>query len=59
MADGTEIIGTFSFSTAFAKPTAEQAAVFDRRAETLAAWLLARWIEHNSRKEVVHDERKG
>lgn len=59
MADGTETIGKFQFSTTFAKPAAEKAAGFDRRADTLAAWLLARWIEHNNRKEGAHDDRKG
>jgi hypothetical protein len=36
-------VGRFTLSVAPADPTPETAATWSRRAETLAAWLLAEW----------------
>lgn len=45
--DSTHRIGAFAVAIGFDKPSTEAKARFDRRAETLTAWLLARWeAEH-------------
>ncbi|MFO8013923.1 MAG: hypothetical protein R6X20_11540 [Phycisphaerae bacterium] len=38
-----EHVGRFGLSVAKADPTPETAATWSRRAEALAAWLLAEW----------------
>jgi hypothetical protein len=53
MSDDTETVGAFTFSVAFREPEAEARERFERRAETLAAWLLSQWQKQH--KEVQHD----
>jgi|GEM_PF-3028151 len=53
MDDSTEAIGSFTFAVEFREPEREARERFERRAETLTAWLLAQW--QKQRKEVDHD----
>ncbi len=53
MDDSTEAIGSFTFAVAFREPAPEARERFERRADTLAAWLLAQWQKQH--KEVEHD----
>lgn len=48
----TETVGAFTFTVAFHEPAPEAQERYDRRADTLAAWLLAQWLK--ARKEVSH-----
>ena len=42
-ATAVQHVGRFGLSVATADPTPETAATWSRRAEALAAWLLAEW----------------
>jgi hypothetical protein len=55
MSDTTQQIGSFTFTVAFREPAPEAQARVERRAEALAAWLLAQWLR--SRQEVQRVER--
>ena len=53
MAESAHPVGSFTFALEFREPEAEARERFERRAETLAAWLLAQW--RKQRKEVEHE----
>lgn len=55
MSDTTQQIGSFTFSVTFREPAPETQARAERRAEALAAWLLAQWLR--SRQAVQRVER--
>jgi len=55
MSDTHPQIGSFTFSVSFREPAPEAQARVERRAEALAAWLLAQWLR--SRQEVQRVER--
>lgn len=55
MSDTHPQIGSFTFTVAFREPAPESQARAERRAEALAAWLLAQWLR--SREEVQRVER--
>lgn len=55
MSEQTQPIGSFTFSVTFGEPAPEAQARAERRAEALAAWLLAQWLR--SRQEVQRVER--
>jgi hypothetical protein len=55
MSDTTQQIGSFTFSVTFREPAPEAQARAERRAETMAAWLLAQWLR--CREEVQRVER--
>ena len=55
MSEQTQPIGSFTFSVAFGEPAPETKARAERRAEALAAWLLAQWLR--SQQEVQRVER--
>jgi hypothetical protein len=55
MSDTTQQIGSFTFTVNFREPAPEAQARVERRAEALAAWLLAQWLR--GREEVQRVER--
>jgi hypothetical protein len=55
MSEQTQPIGSFTFRVAVHEPAPEAQVRAERRAEALAAWLLAQWLR--SREEVQHVER--
>jgi hypothetical protein len=55
MSEQTQPIGAFTFSVTFREPAPEAQVRAERRAEALAAWLLAQWLR--CREEVQHVER--
>ena len=50
-------VGQYEVRVAFCPPTPESQARFDRRIETLAAWLLERW--EAKRREERHDDARA
>lgn len=46
--NATERVGNIEMRVAFAEPTPESEARWARRAEALAAWLLAEWQREQS-----------
>ncbi len=52
MANSTDTVGAFTFIVAFREPAPEAQERYDQRADTLAAWLLARW--QKEREEASH-----
>jgi hypothetical protein len=53
MDDNTEVIGSFTFAVEFREHEREARQRFEKRAETLTAWLIAQWQKQH--KEVEHD----
>ena len=51
--DGPKQVGNIEMEVRFAPPTPENQEKFDRRAEALAAWLLAQWERQQQAKEVA------
>lgn len=56
MPNNAETIGSFTFVVAFAGESNER---FEQRAETLTAWLLARWQARRKEAEYADDGHGG
>ena len=51
--DATLRVGQYEVKVGFSPPTPDAKARYDRRIDTLAAWLLNRW--ESERQEDVHE----
>lgn len=55
--DATLRVGQYEVKVGFSPPTPDAKARYDRRIDTLAAWLLNRW--ESERREDVHEHARA